>query len=204
MLLFMSPTSPFARKVRIVLAEKNLVAEEVDHVTSARKPREHNPLGKVPTLVLDDGTAIFDSTVITEALELLHPTPRLVPEAPRDRIAVRRWESIADGLVDVLIPIVVEEMRAPELRDGERIDKHATKVRETLAMIEHDLGDRPYAHGDAFTLADAAVVSALGYVALRRPAFLEGTAAGLRAYAARLGERPSVAATAPPNVPVRR
>jgi glutathione S-transferase len=202
MLLFMSPTSPYARKVRIVLAEKNIAVDEIDHVTSERKPHEHNPLGKVPTLVLDDGTVVFDSTVITEALDALYPTPRLIPEATRERIAVRRWEALADGLCDVLIPIVIEERRPLDKRDATHVERHAAKVRSAVALLDHDIGDRPYAHGDAFTLADAAVVSAIGYVALRQPDFLD-PAPRLRAYAERLRARPSVAATAMPNVPVK-
>ncbi|MGD0678622.1 MAG: glutathione S-transferase N-terminal domain-containing protein [Polyangiaceae bacterium] len=194
MLLFMSPTSPYARKVRIVLAEKKAAAEEIDHGLSERKPRAYNPLGKVPTLVLDDGTVLFDSVVITEALEALYPTPRLIPEATRDRIAVRRWEALGDGLCDVLIPIVIEERRPAEKRDAAHLEKHAIKVRDTIALLDRDIGERPYAHGDDFTLADAAVVSAVGYVALRRPDFLVA-APRLRGYANRLHTRPSVAKT---------
>jgi glutathione S-transferase len=197
MLLFMSPTSPYARKVRIVLAEKNLAAEEIDYVESSRKPREYNPLGKVPTLVLDDGTALFDSRVITEALDALFPSPRLIPEAVRERIAVRRWEALADGMCDVIVPIVLEERRPAEKHDPAYVEKLAVKVRETLALLDAEIGDRAYAHGGAFTLADAALVSAVGYVELRRPAFL-GPVPRLCAYAARLvAERPSVGKTVP-------
>jgi glutathione S-transferase len=202
MLLFMAPTSPYARKVRIVLAEKGLSAEEVDHVTSDRKPREHNPLGKVPTLILDDGTVVFDSTVIAEALDALFPSPRMIPEAARDRIVVRRWEALADGLCDVLIPIVVEERRPQEKRDGAHLEKLAAKVRDVVARLDADIGDRLHAHGDTFTLADAALLSAVGYVELRHADFLEA-APRLRAYAARMATRPSVAATVMPNLPVR-
>jgi glutathione S-transferase len=198
MLLFMSPTSPYARKVRIVLAEKNLAAEEVDHNAGHRKPREFNPLGKVPTLVLDDGTVLFDSTVITEALDALFPAPRMIPDPVRERIAVRRWEALADGLTDVLVPIVLEERRPLEKRDEAHLERHAAKVRDTVELLEAEVGDRLHVHGDGFTLADAAVVSAIGYVELRRPEFL-ASAPGLRAYAARLATRPSVAATAIPS-----
>jgi glutathione S-transferase len=156
----------------------------------------------VPTLILDDGTVVFDSTVITEALDALYPAPRLIPEATRERIAVRRWEALADGLCDVLIPIVIEERRPLDKRDTMHIERHAAKVRSVVALLDDDIGHRPYAHGDAFTLADAAVVSAIGYVALRRPDFLD-PAPRLRAYAERLRARPSVAETAMPNVPIR-
>ena len=202
MILIMSLTSPYARKVRIVIAEKNIGVDEIDHHASDRKAGDHNPLGKVPTLILDDGTALFDSPVITEALEALYPTPRLIPEGVRERIAVRRWEALADGLCDVLIPIVIEERRPVDKRDAAQIERQSTKVRETIALLDRDIDDRTYAHGDGFTLADAAVVSAIGYVALRRPDFLEPTPR-LRGYFERLHGRPSVARTTMPNVPVR-
>ena len=201
MLLFHSLTSPYARKVRVLLLEKRLSVEAVDVASSGRAASEHNPLGKVPTLVLDDGTVLFDSRVITEALDALYPVPRLIPLEPRERATVRRYEALADGICDVLIPVVLDSRRPPEKRDADYAKKLLDKVKASLDSLEPALNGRATL-GDAFSLADIAVVCALGYINLRRPELLEGRAV-LAAYLGRQLERPSLAETVPPNLPIR-
>ncbi len=92
MKLLSSPTSPYARKVRIALAEKKIDCELVEASPWAADSivPTHNPLGKVPVLLLDDGTALYDSRVIVEYLDTVSPVSRLIPEPSRQRIAVRR------------------------------------------------------------------------------------------------------------------
>jgi len=201
MLLFHSLTSPYARKVRVMLLEKRLHVEGVNVAEGARSAHEHNPLGKVPTLVLDDGTALFDSRVITEALDALFPEPRLIPGDARTRAVVRHFEALADGICDVLIPVVQDSRRSPELRDAAYTAKLLGKIDATLTYLEPVVGG-PALVGDAFSLADIAVVCALGYINLRRPELLDGRDV-LNAYLARQLERPSLAETVPPNLPVR-
>lgn len=201
MLLFHSLTSPYARKVRVFLLEKRLAVEAVDVAASGRSANEHNPLGKVPTLVLDDGTVLFDSRVITEALDALYPVPRLIPLDPRQRAVVRHFEALADGICDVLVPIVLDSRRPPEKRDGEYAKKLLGKVEASLDYLEPVLNGRDSV-GDAFSLADIAIVCALGYINLRRPELLDGRDV-LGAYVRRQLERPSLAETLPPNLPVR-
>ena len=201
MLLFHSLTSPYARKVRALLLEKHLSVEAVDVAATGRSASESNPLGKVPTLVLDDGTVLFDSRVITEAIDALFPTPRLIPLDPRERAVVRHFEALADGICDVLIPVVLDSRRAPEKRDGEYAKKLLGKVEASLDYLEPVLNGRATV-GETFSLADIAIVCAIGYVNLRRPELLDGRDA-LAAYVRRQHERPSLAETAPPNVPVR-
>jgi glutathione S-transferase len=201
MLLFHSFTSPYARKVRAVLLEKRLAVEAVDVASSGRSAREHNPLGKVPTLVLDDGTVLFDSRVITEALDALYPVPRLIPLDPRERAVVRHFEALADGICDVLIPVVLDSRRAPEKRDGEYAMKLLGKVEASLDYLEPVLNGRTTV-GEIFSLADIAIVCALGYVNLRRPELLDGREV-LGTYLRQQLERPSLSETLPPNVPVR-
>ena len=102
MKLIGSLASPFARKVRIVLAEKKIDYEfELDNPwkPDAKTPA-FNPLGKVPVLVLDDGTTLFDSRVIVEFLDSASPIARLLPAESRERIEVRRWEALADGVLE--------------------------------------------------------------------------------------------------------
>jgi glutathione S-transferase len=201
MLLFHSLTSPYARKVRSVLLEKRIAVEAVDVAASGRAANEHNPLGKVPTLVLDDGTVLFDSRVITEALDALYPEPRLIPRDARQRAVVRHFEALADGICDVLIPVVLDSRRPAEKRDAEYAKKLLGKVEASLDYLEPVLNGRATV-GDAFSLADIAIVCALGYINLRRPELLDGRDV-LGAYVRRQLERPSLAETLPPNLPIR-
>ena len=202
MLLYLSLTSPYSRKARIVLIEKDVPYEAIDVAESSRRPSEHNPLGKVPTLVLDDGLVLFDSTVITETLDALYPSPRLIPEDPLERAQVRRWEALADGICDVLIPVVIESRRPPERQDPAYLAKLEAKVHAALAHADARVAERRYLHGSDFSLADVALVCAVGYVNLRRPQLLDPHAA-TRAFCERLLERRSVADTVPPNLPIR-
>jgi glutathione S-transferase len=201
MLLFHSLTSPYARKVRALLLEKRVAVEAVDVAATGRSANEHNPLGKVPTLVLDDGTVLFDSRVITEALDALYPVPRLIPLDPRQRAVVRHFEALADGICDVLIPTLLDSRRPPEKRDSEYAKKLVGKVEASLDYLEPVLNGRASV-GEAFSLADIAIVCALGYINLRRPELLDGREV-LGAYVRRQLERPSLAETLPPNVPMR-
>ena len=116
MKLLSSPASPYTRKVRIVLAEKKIECEvETVDVAPAENPvNAHNPLGKIPTLLLDDGTALYDSRVIVEFLDGKSPVSRLIPEELRDRVAVRRWEALADGVLDAGLLVRYEGMRDEE------------------------------------------------------------------------------------------
>src|SRR3954469_9769060 len=113
MKLLSSTASPFTRKVRIVLAEKRIECELLPvAVQPADNPvNAHNPLGKIPTLILDDGTALYDSRVIAEFLDSVSPISRLIPEEKRDRVAVRRWEALADGVLDAGLLVRYEGTR---------------------------------------------------------------------------------------------
>ena len=112
MKLLGSDTSPYTRKARLVLLEKGL-----PHAYVVAPPREpgspvpqHNPLGRVPTLLLDDGTAVFDSPVICEYLDTLNDRPILIPRSdPLDRMRVRRWEALADGIMDSAVVVRLEQ-----------------------------------------------------------------------------------------------
>lgn len=203
MLLYHSLTSPYARKVRILLLEKGIVHEGLDVATSDRQPSMHNPLGKVPTLVLDDGTVLFDSTVITEALDALYPTPRLIPEAPLERAAVRRWEALADGICDVVIPVILDSRRPEPQQDPLYCAKLLSKVHAGLAHTEANLVGRRFMHGQCFSLADIAVVTMAGYLKLRRPELLVDAYPELQRYLREQLQRKSLAETVPPNLPVR-
>jgi glutathione S-transferase len=169
MKLIGTPISPFARKVRIVLAEKRIDYDFiVDNPTDpATSVPEANPLGKVPVLVLDDETTLFDSRVIVEYLDNASPVGRLIPDDTRPRIQVRRWEALADGCTEAAVAIVYERRRAPEKQDPDWIARQSAKIDRALKAMSHDLGSKAWCSGDPYNLADIAVGCALGYLDLR-------------------------------------
>lgn len=199
MLLWMSPTSPYARKCRIVLREKRIACEESTAVAKGIDIASKNPLGKIPALELDDGSLLYDSVVIVEYLEGIAPEPRLIPAPPRERAEVRRWEALADGMADAVVNAMLERRRPPERHDPGYVEKQHQKVRAGLEQIERQLERHGAIYGSAFSLADAAVVSALDYTELRAPELLGAGFPTLQDYRARLTERASVAETAPPR-----
>lgn len=198
MKLFYTPNSPYARKVRIVLREKGIACEESQVVLPDATLDTLNTLGKVPTLVLDDQTSMFDSVVIVEFLELIKNDPRMIPVDLWERVIVRRWEAIADGLCDVLVTAVLEQRRPKDKQDPSVLDRADRKVLATLKFLEGELSGQTYAFGNEFTLADASLLTALGYIALRRHHLLEGLAA-LGAYRDTHAQRSSIVATVPPG-----
>lgn len=171
MKLILSPTSPFARKVRVVLAEKRIDYEPVVDIpweATTRVP-EYNPLGKVPVLVMDDGSTLFDSRVIVEYLDHLTPVSPLLPKEHRPRIAVRRWEALADGVTESAATIFLEKKRPESRQDGEWIVRQEGQVFRGLEAMSEELGEKAWCTGDFFTLADIAVGCALGYLDFRFP-----------------------------------
>jgi len=167
MRLFGTPASPYVRKVRIVLEEKRIPYEYVIARGSVPgSPVPHfNPLGKIPTLVPDNGQPIYDSPVITEYLDGIVPEPRLIPEAFEERIAVKRWEALGDGVVEATVAINHEYREPEEKRRGpEWFARQQEKIDRGLAVMAKDLGDREFCFGDVFSLADVAAGCALGYL----------------------------------------
>jgi glutathione S-transferase len=170
MRLISAQTSPYARKVRIVLAEKKIdckiEAEDVWHVDT--KINEINPLGKVPVLIVDDGGAIFDSRVIVEYLDQLTPVHRMIPPVGRERIEVRTWEALADGLLDAAILVRLENTQRSDVqRSGPWIARQMKKIELSLNAMSRGLGEKEFCVGRGITLADVAVGCALGYLDFR-------------------------------------
>lgn len=172
MKLIGSLTSPYVRKVRIVLAEKKLDYEFILDDPWASQPgiKEHNPLGKIPCLIMDEDDALFDSRVIVEYLDTLSPVSRLIPPAGRERTQVKRWEAIADGIMDAAATAFIENnRRPPELRSADWTNRQIGKIDAALDFMESILGDHNYCMGVNLCLADIAVGCALDYIDLRFP-----------------------------------
>ncbi len=167
MKLFGTPGSPYARKVRIVLAEKNIPYEYVIERPSAPGSRvpQFNPLGKIPVLVLDDGRTVYDSPVIVEYLDALGGGTKLIPDTPDERMEVKRWEALGDGIADATVAIS-HEYREPadRQRTPEWFDKQRLKIDRGLDIIARDLGAGEFCFGGRFTLADIAAGYALSYL----------------------------------------
>ena len=200
MKLLVSLLSPYGRKVRIVLAEKRIDCDlELVDVTPAETPlNAHNPLGKIPTLLLDDGMALYDSRVIVEFLDAVSPIGRLIPKGNRERVAVLRWEALADGVLDAGILLRAETLRPKKEQSKAWMERQRGKVERGLAEMAQDLGERDWCHNERYTLADIALGCSLGWLAFRHPAFdWRGKYANLARHYDKLSERPAFAETAP-------
>ena len=165
-----SPTSPYVRKVRIVMAEKHIECQlELEDVWSPTTTiGNFNPLGKVPCLIMEDGGAVFDSRVIVEYLDTVSPVARLIPAEGRQRVEVRTWESLADGVLDASVGVRLEQtQRDPVHRSQKWMDRQMAKVHAGVAAMSRGLGDKPWCNGHAYSLADIAMGCALGYLDFR-------------------------------------
>ena len=174
MKLIGSATSPYVRKVRIVMAEKKLdyqfVLEDVWAATTAISLS--NPLGKVPCLIMEAGEAIFDSRVIVEYLDTLSPVGKLIPAQGRERAEVKTWEALADGVMDAALLARLEATwsgRSAEQRCDAWVARQMDKIDKALQAMNKGLGDKAYCSGVHFSLSDVAVGCALDYLDFRFP-----------------------------------
>ena len=203
MKLIGSLTSPYVRKVRIVLAEKkldyNFVLEDVwgsDAILAS------NPLGKVPVLVMEGAEAVFDSRVIVEYVDTLSPVGKLIPASGRERVEVRTWEALADGILDACVAARMEAVwahRTEAQRCQAWIDRQQVRIAAAVKSVSQGLGDKAYCVGTHFSLADIAVGCALGYLDFRFPENpWRQDYPNLSRLADKLGARQSFIDTAPP------
>ena len=172
MKLIGSATSPYVRKVRIVMAEKKLdyqlVMEDVWAENSTITAS--NPLGKVPCLLMEGGEAVFDSRVIVEYLDTLSPVGKLIPSQGRERAEVKTWEALGDGLIDAAILARLETSwagRTDEQRSAAWTNRQMSKITAALQAMSTGLGDKPFCSGIHLSLSDIAVGCALAYLDLR-------------------------------------
>lgn len=196
MKLLGTDTSPYVRKARLVLLEKNIPHEYV--IDPPSEPGslvlQVNPLGRIPALILDDGFCVFDSSVIVDYADTLNDAPVLIPHTdPLARLRVKRWEALADGIMDSAIVVRNESLRAEDKQSQAVLDMHNLAVTHALDYAAQLLGEREWCEGDAITLADLALVSALLYLDLRQAARNWRSAhANLAVWLSRFSARPSV------------
>lgn len=203
MKLLGSLTSPYVRKVRIVLAEKKLDYQlQLEDVWASDAILASNPLGKVPCLVMEGGEAVFDSRVIVEYVDTLSPVGKLIPASGRERAEVRTWEALGDGVLDAAIAIRLEQTwagRAAGERSTAWMTRQQGKIDAALASMARGLADKPFCAGVTMSLADIATGCALGYLDFRLP-HIDWRAAHpqLSKLYDKLAQRPSFIETAPP------
>ncbi|MFM0285562.1 glutathione S-transferase N-terminal domain-containing protein [Paraburkholderia megapolitana] len=172
MKLIGSLASPFVRKARIVLAEKKIDYKLVLENVWAPDTTIHtfNPIGKVPCLIMEDGEAVFDSRVICEYVDTLSPVGKLIPQSGRERVEVRCWEALADGILEAAVLIRLENVLRPaDRRDGAWLVRQQRKIDEGLVAMTQGLGSKTWCAGNHYTLADIALGCALGYLDFRMP-----------------------------------
>ena len=193
-----SLTSPYVRKVRVLLAEKAIPYELVEEnawTATTTVPR-YNPLNKVPALVLDDGESIYDSCVITEYLDTLGGAP-LLPKDPAARAKARRDEALGNGLMDAGVTIFLERKREAARQDPAWIARQRNKIDAALATLEKGVASR--GGKGAITLGDIACGCALFWLEFRLPDIRWRDNPALAKWAGTLESRPSFAATRPPG-----
>ncbi|MGI4814896.1 MAG: glutathione S-transferase N-terminal domain-containing protein [Janthinobacterium lividum] len=174
MKLIGSLSSPFVRKVRIVMAEKKIEYQlEIEEVWSEHtRISEINPLGQVPCLLIEETVPIYDSRVICEYLDTLTPVGKLLPPSGRERANVHSWEALGDGVMDAVVLIRAEStQRDPSQRSEKWLTRQQRKVELGVAAMSKGLGSNAWCSANHFNLADIAVGCALGYLDLRAPDF---------------------------------
>lgn len=194
-----SRTSPYVRKVRVILAEGNLPFEFLEESAwnaDTTVPR-YNPLNKVPALVMDDGEAIYDSAVISEYLDALSGGG-LIPAGAAERARVRRDEALGDGIADAGIATFLERKREAARQDPAWITRQLDKVDAGIAALAKALGPGQHLGGGQPNLGDIACACALFWVEFRMPQVRwRDSHPNLKAWAERMESRPAFQSTRP-------
>lgn len=196
MKLLGTQTSPYTRKARLVLLEKKIAHAYL--IDAPNDPGSQvarvNPLGRIPALILDDESCVFDSSVIAEYADSLNDTPILIPRHDAAaRMRVKRWEALADGIMDSAVVVRTEVIRPVEKQSADVLKLHNDAITRALAHIAGQLGQREWCEGGNISLADLALVSALLYLDLRQAERdWRATHPDLAAWFARISARDSV------------
>ena len=192
MKLLYTKRSPYARKVKVIALEKNIPLEYVDEDLQKKSQRllGANPLGKVPTLVLDNGTTVFDSPVICQYLDGLKEKPLMIPHGSIERIEVLKWEAFADDLSSAAINLYMEKVRHPNDTHKDFTATMENNIKTAYAYIESNLSKLK-----EFNLASIAVACAIGYIHFRLPHLkVQGS---LAQWFEDISKRPSMAQSIP-------
>ncbi len=201
MILHWSPRSPYVRKVMIAVHELGLldrvrtVRTVAGGTTPHRELMKINPVGKIPTLELPDGTAIYDSPVILEYLDTLHDGPKLYPAAWPERLTALRRHALGQGMLDSALPLLAESFRPPERQSEPHMALWRCKLVACVDALEHEAEALA---SSGFTVGHLTIGVALAYLDFRFSslAWRDGHPA-LSAWHESFNARPSVAANMP-------
>lgn len=168
MILRTAGPSPYGRKVRLAAAilklEDRITIQAADAMDASDNLRQQNPLGKIPVLVTDDGTALYDSPVILEYLDHQAGGGRILPAEPKARFAALRLQALCDGLLDAALLRVYEgRWRDPDRREEKWLTYQADKMTRCLDVLEMS----PPVVGDTPDVGHITLACALGYLDLR-------------------------------------
>ncbi len=193
MKLYGSHRSPYVQKVRVFIREKGIPCDFLDVRPASAEVVALNPLSQIPTLELDNGSGIFDSTVIVDYIDGAWPQRPLIPQAFAERIEVRRWEALCDGMADSARMIKYEASADATSRKGaDYFAKHQGKVDRGMLFIDAAIAGRKYCVGNSLTLADVAFAAAYAYITQNLPEMsILGQTPAARAHAESLFARPS-------------
>jgi len=202
MKLYGSLTSPFVRKVRVVLIEKGLRYEMAVEgpADAAGNVARLNPLRAIPVLERDDGDVYFDSIVMCEYLDSLNDTPRLYPAGGEPRWQALRWHALGQGMMEATVARFVELRKPAEKQDAANAAKHGARIAAAMAFANDRMPASGFIQGKTIGIADIALGAALGYVDLRYAHDWRGQYPKLAAWFAPLSQRSSFIETLAPEL----
>ncbi len=201
MKLYGNETSPYVRKVRVLALEKGIDCPlvKVDYADPASPVHVHNPLGKIPVMALNDGSALYDSPVIVEYIDSLK-VPALIPAGGEARWQVLRWQALADGMIDATVARMLELRRPPEQQAAASVQKQETKVARGLDWAETQVRDEHWLVEKRLTVADIALATAIDYIDFRYPHDWRARCPQLAAWHKKIIQRPSFVSTRAPEM----
>ncbi|QLK59310.1 glutathione S-transferase [Enterobacteriaceae bacterium Kacie_13] len=170
MKLIGSYTSPYVRKISVMLLEKGISFDFINDIPHEPgcKITQFNPLGKVPALVTDDGEVFYDSPIIVQFIELMNVAPTLLPWQPLEALRVKQIEALADGVTDAAVALVLEGRRDPDKRNEAWVLRQREKLLRGLDALEKLAEKRALLNSESLNVADIAVACSLGYINFRR------------------------------------
>lgn len=197
MKLFCTLRSPYARKVRVLAHEKKCVLELIEEDFTAKSDAflKANPVGKVPTLITDDGEVFCDSPIICEYIDLIHDQPIFIPRSSPQRLFMLNQVAIADGLMDRTVAVFMEKLIHPDHASEVFISNQKKSIDDCLTYFEHHsfLGEK-------MSLLNIAVGCAIGYILFRLPElFSHQKYPQLSTWYHTFNQRPSMQQTLPVN-----
>jgi Glutathione S-transferase len=168
MKLIGSYTSPFVRKISVILLEKGITFEFINEMPyqAVNGVAKYNPLGKVPALLTDGGECWYDSPIIVQYIELLDIAPAMVPRDPKAALRMRQLESLADGVMDAGLVSVREQARPAAQQSPEELVRQREKISRGLDALEAYAADGTL-KADELNLATIATACAVGYLNFR-------------------------------------